>query len=109
MMLALAASSAPGHPARAFPQKKKPQRCANSGLGRVENPSTNGKSNMSKIAFPRSRRNLHRDLPLFRFTTRADENHRLTYPERRARIYLPGRPDSTVRLYARLAGFKTEG
>lgn len=108
MPVALIASTAPVRPACTFPEKKKPQRCANSGLGRVENPSSNGNSNMTNVAPRRRASNLHRDLPLFRFAVRKADRRRLTYAERRARVHLPGRPDSTVRLYARLAGFKGE-
>lgn len=109
MLIALAAFSAPIHPACAYPEKKKPQRCANSGLGHVENLLPSRILNGMKIHFPGRGGNLHCDLPLFCFAASMADTRRLSYPERRARIYLPGRPDSTVRLYAQLAGFRTEG
>lgn len=108
MFAALASLSALAELARLSLQNRKPRRCANSGPGRVENPWTYGDFNMCKIRAPGRGGNRHRDLPLFRFAAGATDNRRLSYAERVTQRHAPGRPLSTVRLYARLAGFKVE-
>ena len=50
----------------------------------------------------------YRDLPLFRFAARQEDRRRLTYAERFTRRHAPGRPVSTLKLYACLAGLKVE-